>query len=131
MLKDMGLSYPTVQRAEIDFDQISTLFWVNLGMSVLLVAVMVIIAPALSWFYRDPRLTLIAMVTAVTGYSVVNYFSKNLDNLVKLSLGSQWTGASRIVFFLGIAACFQPVLNTMGWLFLSQGRSREMLQWAM
>src|SRR6185503_7361515 len=31
MLKDLGLSYPTVQRAEIDLGEISTLFWVNLG----------------------------------------------------------------------------------------------------
>lgn len=303
MLKDLGLSYPTVQRAEIDFDQISTLFWVNLGMSVLLVAVMVTIAPLLAWFYGEPRLTMIAAVTAlgfligglavqheallrrqmrfftlsiiafvsmlvgyvvgiimawygagywalvfsqlallatsatgvitlcgwrpglprwtsgaksmltfgghVTGYSVVNYVSKNLDNLligkfwgaqnlglfskagqlvalpseqideplatvavpvlsrledseryrraylrmlekvmlltmpaitllivsadavVQIILGSQWTAASQIVFFLGIAAMLQPVLNTMGWLFLSQGRSREMLQWSM
>jgi PST family polysaccharide transporter len=53
------------------------------------------------------------------------------DSVVRLVLGSQWTAASRIVFFLGIAAFFQPVLNTMGWLFLSQGRSREMLQWSM
>ena len=304
MLKDLGLSYPTVQRAEIDLDQISTLFWVNVGMSIVLVAMMIAISPLLSWFYGDPRLTMIAIVTAlgfliggsavqheallrrqmkfftlsaiaftsmlagyivgiilawygagywslvfsqltllttsaigmltlcgwrpglprwnsgarsmlkfggqVTGYSVVNYISKNLDNLligkfwgaqnlglfskagqlvalpseqideplatvavpvlsrledeperyrrsylrmlekvmlltmpaitlvivsadsvVQLVLGSQWTGASRIVFFLGIAAFFQPVLNTMGWLFLSQGRSREMLQWSM
>lgn len=304
MLKDLGLSYPTVQRAEIDFEQINTLFWVNLGMSVALVAIMIALAPALSWFYGDPRLTMIAVVMAigflfgglavqheallrrqmrfftlsaiafssmlvgyivgialawygagywslvfsqlallgtsaigmltlcgwrpglprwhsgaksmltfggqVTGYSIINYLSKNLDNLligkfwgaqnlglfskagqlvalpsdqideplatvavpvlsrledsperyrrvyfrmlekvmllampaitlvivsadsvVQLVLGSQWTGASRIVFFLGIAAFFQPVLNTMGWLFLSQGRSREMLQWSM
>lgn len=303
MLKDLGLSYPTVQRAEIDFNQISTLFWVNFGLSVVLVTIMVMIAPFLSWFYGEPRLTLIAIVTAlgfligglavqheallrrqmrfftlsaiafvsmlvgyvvgiilawygagywslvfsqlallttsaigmltlcgwrpglprwysgaksmlafggqVTGYSVINYLSKNLDNLligkfwgaqnlglfskagqlvalpseqideplatvavpvlsrlekeperyrrvylrmlekvmlltmpaitlvivsadsvVQLVLGSQWTGASRIVFFLGIAALLQPVLNTMGWLFLSQGRSREMLQWS-
>jgi PST family polysaccharide transporter len=304
MLKDLGLSYPTVQRAEIDFNQISTLFWVNVGLSIVLVAIMVAIAPLLSWFYGEPRLTMIAVVTAsgflfgglavqheallrrqmrfftlsaiafasmvvgyvvgiilawygagywslvfsqlallatsaigmltlcgwrpglpqwhsaarpmlkfggqVTGYSIINYLSKNVDNLligkfwgaqnlglfskagqlvalpseqideplatvavpvlsrledsperyrrvylrmlekvmlltmpaitlvivsadsvVQLVLGSQWTGASRIVFFLGITALFQPVLNTMGWLFLSQGRSREMLQWSM
>ncbi len=304
MLKDLGLSYPTVQRAEIDFDQISMLFWVNVGLSGVLVAIMIAIAPLLSWFYAEPRLTMIAVVLAigflfgglsvqheallrrqmrfftlsaiafvsmvagyvvgitmawygvgywslvfsqltllgtsaigivmlcgwrpglprwnsgaksmltfggqVTGYSIINYISKNLDNLligkfwgaqnlglfskagqlvslpseqmdeplamvavpvlsrlddsperyrrvylrmlekvmlltmpaitlvivsadsiVQLVLGSQWTAASRIVFFLGIAALFQPVLNTMGWLFLSQGRSREMLQWSM
>lgn len=304
MLKDLGLSYPTVQRAEIDLDQISMLFWVNVGLSAGLVAIMIAIAPLLSWFYAEPRLTMIAVVTAigflfsglsvqheallrrqmrfftlsaiafvsmvagyvvgitmawygagywslvfsqltllgtsaigivtlcgwrpglprwsadarsmltfggqVTAYSIINYISKNLDNLligkfwgaqnlglfskagqlvslpseqmdeplatvavpvlsrledsperyrrvylrmlekvmlltmpaitlvivsadsvVRLVLGSQWTGASRIVFFFGIAALFQPVLNTMGWLFLSQGRSREMLQWSM
>ena len=304
MLKDLGLSFPTVQRAEIDFDQISTLFWVNFGMSVAMVAVMIALAPALAWFYHEPRLTMIGMVTAagflfgglavqheallrrqmrffalsaialismvagyvvgiimawrgagywslvfsqltllgtsaagmlivcgwrpglprwnsgaksmltfgghVTGYSVINYISKNLDNLligkfwgaqnlglfgragqlvvlpseqideplasvavpvlsrledsperyrrvylrmlekvmlltmpaitllivsadwvVQLVLGSQWRGATWIVFFLGIAGLFQPVLNTMGWLFLSQGRSRELLQWSL
>jgi len=304
MLKDLGLSYPTVQRAEINFNQISTLFWVNVGLSIFFVLIMVTLAPVLSWFYGEPRLTMIAVVTAagflfgglavqheallrrqmrfftlsaialiamvagyavgiilawygagywslvfsqltllgtsalgmvtlcgwrpglprrnsdagsmlkfgghVTGYSIVNYLSKNLDNLligkfwgaqnlglfskagqlvalpseqideplatvavpvlsrledsperyrrvylrmlekvmlltmpaitllivssdlvVRFVLGPQWTAASRIVFFLGIAALFQPVLNTMGWLFLSQGRSREMLQWSM
>ena len=304
MLKDLGLSFPTVQRAEIDFDQISTLFWVNFGMSVGMVAVMIALAPALAWFYHEPRLTMIGIVTAtgflfgglavqheallrrqmrffalsaialismvagyivgiimawrgagywslvfaqltllgtsaagmlivcgwrpglprwnsgaksmltfgghVTGYSVINYISKNLDNLligkfwgaqnlglfskagqlvmlpseqideplasvaipvlsrledsperyqrvylrmlekvmlltmpaitllivsadwvVQLVLGSQWSGATWIVFFLGIAGLFQPVLNTMGWLLLSQGRSRELLQWSM
>ena len=303
MLKDLGLSFPTVQRAEIDFDQISTLFWVNFGMSVAMVGLLIVLAPALAWFYQEPRLTMIGIVTAtgflfgglavqheallrrqmrffalsaiallsmvagyvvgiimawrgagywslvfsqltllgtsaagmlivcgwrpgrprwdsgaksmltfggqVTGYSVINYISKNLDNLlignfwgaqnlglfskagqlvtlpseqideplasvaipvlsrledsperyqrvylrmlekvmlltmpaitllivsadwvVQIVLGSQWSGATWIVFFLGIAGLFQPVLNTMGWLFLSQGRSRELLQWS-
>ena len=303
MLKDLGLSFPTVQRAEIDFNQISTLFWVNFGMSVAMVGLLIVLAPALAWFYQEPRLTMIGIVTAtgflfgglavqheallrrqmrffalsaiallsmvagyvvgiimawrgagywslvfsqltllgtsaagmlivcgwrpgrprwnsgaksmltfggqVTGYSVINYISKNLDNLligkfwgaqnlglfskagqlvtlpseqideplasvaipvlsrledsperyqrvylrmlekvmlltmpaitllivsadwvVQIVLGSQWSGATWIVFFLGIAGLFQPVLNTMGWLFLSQGRSRELLQWS-
>src|SRR6185295_20237519 len=67
MLKDLGLSYPTVQRAEINFNQISTLFWVNVGLSVVLVVIMVALAPVLSWFYGELRLTMIAVVTA-TGF---------------------------------------------------------------
>ena len=67
IFKDMGLSHATVQKAEIDFDQISTLFWVNVGISVALIAVMLAMAPVLSWFYGDPRLTMIAAVTA-TGF---------------------------------------------------------------
>jgi len=65
MLKDLGLSYPTVQRAEIDLDQISMLFWVNVGLSAVLAAIMIAIAPLLSWFYAEPRLTMIAVVTAI------------------------------------------------------------------
>jgi PST family polysaccharide transporter len=304
LLKEMGLTFPTVQTPEINLKQISTLFWVNLAGSITLILVLFALAPGVAWFYGDPRLRDITAISAlgflfsgltaqheallrrqmrfftlsaigvasmlagyivgialalkgigywslvfsqltllatsaiatvlccrwvpglptwdakvksmlsfgghVTGYSVVNYLSKNLDNLligkfwgaqslglftragqlvtlpaeqideplsnvsipvlsrlndsderyrraylrmlelvmlitmpvvtvvivssdhiVRLVLGSQWTGAGRIVFFLGIAALFQPILNTAGWLFLSQGRAREMAKWSM
>jgi PST family polysaccharide transporter len=304
MFKDMGLSYPTVQQREINFDQISTLFWINVSVSVALIAIMVAIAPALSWFYGEPRLTMITIIMAVgfllggvtvqhdallrrqmrffalsgialtsivmgytvgiilawrgatywslvfsqlgllatnaigvfllcrwrpglpkrnsgvmsmvtfggniTGYAVINYLSKNFDSLmigkfwgaqnlglfnkagqllampseqvdeplssvalpalsrladsperyrraylrmldkvmlltmpaialaivcsdwlVLILLGSQWTGSARVLVFLGIAGLFQPVVNSAGWLFLTQGRGRHMLQWSM
>jgi O-antigen/teichoic acid export membrane protein len=50
------------------------------------------------------------------------------DWLVLLFLGPQWTEAGRIFFFLGISAVTQPLLNTMGWLFITQGRTKEMMQ---
>jgi len=304
MFKDLGLSFATIQRAEINYDQISTLFWVNVTLSVLIMILMIAIAPSLAWFYGEPRLTMIAMVTAtgfifgglavqheallrrqmrffalsaialtsmvmsyitgialawhgarywalvssqlvllasnaagvwflcnwwpgpprrnsgvrsmltfggnITGYAVVNYFSKNTDNLligrfwgaqtlglynkaaqllglptdqideplasvaipalsrladsseryrqaylrilekvimltmpavtlmmatsdwlVLLVLGPQWGQTSRIFLFMGIAGLFQPVVNTVGWLFITQGRARHMLQWSM
>ena len=65
MFKDMGLSFPTVQKQEINFDQISTLFWINVSVSVGLVIIMVAIAPVLSWFYGEPRLTMITIVMAM------------------------------------------------------------------
>lgn len=304
MFKDMGLSYPTVQQQQISFDQVSTLFWINVSVSVALIAITAAIAPVLSWFYGEPRLTLIAIMMAlgfllggvtvqhdallrrqmrffalsgialtsmaigyavgiilawrgagywslvfsqlallsmnaigvfvlcswrpglpkrnsgvtsmitfggnITGYAVVNYLSKNFDGLmlgkfwgaqnlgifnkagqllaipseqvdeplasvalpalsrvadsferyrraylrmldkvmlltmpaislaivcsdwvVLIVLGSQWTGTARILAFLGIAALFQPVVNSAGWLFLTQGRGRHMLQWSL
>ena len=303
MFKDLGLSFPTVQQREINFDQISTLFWINVSVSVALIAIMVALAPALSWFYGEPRLTMITIVMAmgfvlggvavqhdallrrqmrffalsgialtsmvmsyavgiimawrgagywslvfsqlallatnaigvlmlcrwrpglpkrnsgvmsmvsfggnITGYAVINYFSKNFDSLVigkfwgaqnlglfnkagqllaipeqvdeplssvalpalsrladsperyrraylrmldkvmlltmpamtlaivcsdwlvLIVLGSQWTGTARVLALLGIAALFQPVVNSAGWLFLTQGRGRHMLQWSM
>jgi PST family polysaccharide transporter len=65
MFKDLGLSLATVQKSEITPRQISTLFWVNLSLSAITMLVLVGLAPAISWFYGDARLTRIAMVSAL------------------------------------------------------------------
>ncbi|HEY2963688.1 MAG TPA: lipopolysaccharide biosynthesis protein [Pyrinomonadaceae bacterium] len=64
MFKDLGLSLATVQRAEISYEQISTLFWVNVTLSAAITAVMFALAPVIGWFYSEPRLVLITMATA-------------------------------------------------------------------
>lgn len=64
MFKDLGLSLATVQRAEISYEQISTLFWVNVTISVAITFLMVLLAPLIGWFYGEPRLTLISIVTS-------------------------------------------------------------------
>ncbi len=64
LFKDMGLSLATVQRSEINYYQISNLFWVNVGLSLLITLVIVVISPLVAWFYGEPRLTWIAVVTA-------------------------------------------------------------------
>jgi len=65
MFKDMGLSLATVQRPEISFDQISTLFWVNVALSVILTLLTILIAPGLAYFYGEPRLVLVTIATAI------------------------------------------------------------------
>jgi PST family polysaccharide transporter len=304
MFKDMGLSSATIQREEITTEQISTLFWINLGLSILVAMITAAIAPAVAWFYGDSRLTLITIGLAVgfvfggltiqhaallkrqmrftalatidvialllglvaaiivawnggrywalvanqlvggmsyaiciwfasgwrpgrpvrdsgvrsmlgfgsnlTGFLVVNYFARNLDNMligrfwgsrslglyskayqlllfpidqintpiaavavpalsrlndsperyrqaylrilqkvaivtmpgmaflivcsdwiVRLALGPQWTEAGRIFALLGIVGLVQPIANTTGWLFISQGRTHHMFQWGL
>jgi PST family polysaccharide transporter len=63
--KDAGLSMATVQRSEIDHDQLSTLFWINGVFGIVLMVATVISAPLVAWFYGDPRLTGIVMLLAV------------------------------------------------------------------
>jgi O-antigen/teichoic acid export membrane protein len=65
MFKDLGLSLATVQRAEISYDQISTLFWVNVTISVAITLLMVLLAPLIGWFYGEPRLTTITIITSL------------------------------------------------------------------
>lgn len=62
--KDLGLSAATIQRPEITFDQISTLFWINLGLSAGLTVLTIAISPLVAWFYGEPKLTAITAVTA-------------------------------------------------------------------
>lgn len=69
LFKDLGLSLATVQRPEITSRQVSTLFWLNMLLSVATMTVLVALAPLLSWFYGEPRLTLIGVVTA-TGFLI-------------------------------------------------------------
>lgn len=303
LFKDLGLSAATVQREELDDAQVSTLFWVNVGVSLLVGVVTVGLAPVVAWFYGEPRLTavtlaysigflfgglsvqheallkrqmrfavlaaaevaalLASIVTTVllawrgygywalvaghlalsvcymlavwvacgwrpgrprrgagvrqlmgfggnlTGFVVINYFARNLDNLligrfwggfqlglyakayqllllpldqisyplmnvavpalsrlndeperyrraylrilekvalvtmpgialliatadlvVLVVLGPRWVEAGRIFALLGTAALIQPVTNTTGWLFITQGRTRDMFRWA-
>lgn len=303
LFKDLGLSHVTIQRSEINYDQISTLFWVNVAVSVGIMLLMMLAAPAVSWFFGEPRLSMITAVTAlgfvlgglavqheallkrqmkffvlsmiafasmtfgyvvgivlawygarywalvfsqlalltantvglwlachwrpgrprhdpntksmltfggnVTGYSVVNYFSRNTDNLligrlggsqslglynkasqllglptdqineplsavtipalsrlldaperyrqaylrimekvvlvtmpvvalmivaadwlVHVVLGPQWSAAAPILIFMSISGLFTPVINTGGWVLVTQGRTREMVHWS-
>ncbi|MCK1424838.1 lipopolysaccharide biosynthesis protein [Bradyrhizobium sp. 182] len=51
-----GLSSATVQQATITDEQISTLFWINMGVGILLAAICAASAPALVAFYNEPRL---------------------------------------------------------------------------
>jgi O-antigen/teichoic acid export membrane protein len=64
MFKDMGLSTATIQRAEINHDQISTLFWINVLLSFGVMLVTAALAPAIAWFYGEPRLTWITLALA-------------------------------------------------------------------
>ena len=52
------------------------------------------------------------------------------DWLVAIVLGPKWAGVSPI-FLLGIAGLVQPLASTTGWLFVTQGRTQDMLEWGM
>ena len=65
-LKMMGLSTVTVQRREIDQDQLSFLFWVNVGLGVGFAVVLGALAPLVSRFYGAPELTGITVALTVS-----------------------------------------------------------------
>jgi O-antigen/teichoic acid export membrane protein len=64
--RDFGLSVATIQRAKTTHEQVSTLFWVNAGAGALTGVCVACLAPAIAWFYREPRLIPITVVLAWT-----------------------------------------------------------------
>ena len=62
LFKDLGLSTATIQREEINHQQVSTLFWINLVVSICISIIFATLAPAIAWFYKEPRLTEIVFV---------------------------------------------------------------------
>lgn len=63
---DLGLSEATIQHPEIDHDQVSKLFWVNVSIGIALTTITMALAPFLVWFYHEPRLKAITLVVSFT-----------------------------------------------------------------
>jgi PST family polysaccharide transporter len=62
-----GLSTATVQQSTVTSEQVSTLFWINTLLGVILGVSCVLIAPILARFYQEPRLFWVT-ITMGTGF---------------------------------------------------------------
>jgi PST family polysaccharide transporter len=66
MFKDAGLSMATVQKDKITHEQISTLFWINVLISVVLGLCVLVGSPLIAAFYGKPELTAITAVLSIS-----------------------------------------------------------------
>jgi O-antigen/teichoic acid export membrane protein len=64
LVKDAGLSLPTVQRATITNGQLSNLFWLNVLVGLVLTGVCIALAPVLARFYHESRLVGVTLAIA-------------------------------------------------------------------
>jgi O-antigen/teichoic acid export membrane protein len=53
---DLGLSHAVVQNAEINHEQVSTLFWINLAIATAIALLVALATPFICAFYHEPRL---------------------------------------------------------------------------
>jgi len=56
VFNDLGLTQATVQRPRISHHELSTLFWINVVVSLGLACMLAGASPAVAWFYQEPRL---------------------------------------------------------------------------
>jgi len=67
----------------------------------------------------------LALVTAV----LVPILIVNASTVIRVVLGPSWAAAGPLFGVLGFAALLLPVWNAIGWVFISQNRTRELLHW--
>lgn len=66
LFRDFGLSQATVQRMDVTEEQISSLFWINILVGIILCLMLAVSAPLVAAFYREPRLTWVTLVLATS-----------------------------------------------------------------
>lgn len=66
IFKEAGLSTATVQREGITHAQVSNLFWINVSVSGFFMLIISLLAPAIAWFYREPRITGVTIILSAT-----------------------------------------------------------------
>jgi PST family polysaccharide transporter len=64
--KDLGLATATVQKKEINHQQVSALFWINVIVGALLMIVVCALSKLIAWFYGDDRLIWITVGISLT-----------------------------------------------------------------
>lgn len=50
----LGLSTATIQRSDINHQQVSTLFWINVAVGALITMIVAALSPLVAWFYKTP-----------------------------------------------------------------------------
>jgi PST family polysaccharide transporter len=66
VFNDIGLGQAIIQRPTLATSQVSTLFWVNVGISCALALLVALLAPLAGWIYGEPRVVLLTVVLALT-----------------------------------------------------------------
>src|SRR3989442_10865931 len=66
MFKDLGLGIATIQRREITHEQVSTLFWINTGVGILIMLLFAGASPLISRVYGDTRLLWVTIAISST-----------------------------------------------------------------
>jgi O-antigen/teichoic acid export membrane protein len=146
---DMGVNAAFMQRMDVSLNERSSLFWFNVTLSCVLTLAAIALSPLFAWFYADPRLAPLMMLSASTfvigalGQQVRMKAEKELNfrPVVLIELSAALLGFASALFsaFLGLgvyALVTGAVLGTLcstilSWLFLACGwRPMWRLQWA-
>jgi O-antigen/teichoic acid export membrane protein len=92
LFRDAGLSVATVQRETLTHEQISTLFWINLGLGAVLTVLVAAAGPFLAAFYKEPRLLWLTVASA----SIFLFNSLSVQHKALLDRGMRFSTSVKI-----------------------------------
>lgn len=101
VFQDLGLTLATVQKVDLTWTQLSTVFWANLAFGVVISGVTAAAAPVIAWFFGEPRLVGVTLWIA-TGFVLTSLGGQHLALIV------------RRMQFMSLAACDLASLATGG-----------------
>lgn len=131
LFRDFGLSSAAIQRDTVTEEQVSTLFWINLLVGVLLTLMAVAMAPWIAAFYREPRLVGVTICLALALFlnaagvqhgamlqREMRFTTLSLINTIALILSTGAAIASAILgagyWSLVVLAVTSPLISTIG-----------------
>lgn len=110
LFQDLGLQQAVIQKQDISNRQLNQVFWVMGLVGVISVVIVVATAPAAATFYRDPRITMIAIAATLPlffGSLTAMPISLMTRNLKFTRLAVNDVLAAAFGFFAAIAAAYQ------------------------
>lgn len=111
LFRDFGLSMAMVQRKTVTQDLLSTLFWINMLVGVILAIFVLALSPFIASFYNEPRLE---AITAALAVSFV-FNAAGLQHIAILERGIRFTTLALIdVFSLLVASALGIVMALKG-----------------
>jgi len=128
LFQDAGLSSATVQRPTVTNDQISTIFWINVGLGAFLTAAVASAGPLLVSFYKDPRLLWITVASA----SVFFFNSLAIQHRSMLNRAMRYTANAKIEITAAVTgsvvAIVMAVLGCGYWSLICQNITLSVVQ---
>ncbi len=118
LFKDLGLSTATIQKAQIDHQQVSTLFWINFAISCATALIVAVLSPFVALFYGEPRLTWITLALAssfIFGGLTVQHQAllrrqMNFTSLAKIGIISMLVGVVSAIVFAWYGAGYWAIV---------------------
>jgi len=100
IFKDLGLCDAVIQWPGLTDRQVSSLFWVNLGISIVVALCLAAASPVLTWFYHEPRVAGIVIVGSLT----IILGALSAQHLALLKRSMLFAGVSKLLMIAAVVS---------------------------